>query len=130
MPCYNLLTVCCIAPHIKIVYPELIKRFDDAQDEIRILTAKVFITFFHSIARWQARMKPLMESTTEGSSTVKDDTCEGGFREIKLDDVHWEAIVKGITIHLDDMNPALQVCDCQLVIMLCLIFHLYVGGML
>jgi dynein assembly factor 5 len=97
------------APHIKTVYPELIKRFDDAQDDIRILTAKVFVMFFHSIARWQTRMGPLEDSAPGGSSTVKDETCEGGFREIKLDDIHWEAIVKGITIHLDDMNPSLQV---------------------
>jgi dynein assembly factor 5 len=84
---------------------------DDSQDDIRRQALKTFVTFFDAIGRWQSSVKDLVEFANE-ATTIKDDTQECGFREIKLDSVHWETMLKGMAIHLDDMNKNIQVTDC------------------
>ncbi len=95
------------APQFKILYPELLKRLDDSQDDIRRQALRTLSAFFHAIARWQFVIKDLEKD--ENIATVKDDSQECGYREIRLDAVHWEAMVKGMAIHLDDLNSKIQV---------------------
>ena len=85
------------------------KRFDDAQDNIRIMASRTFVKFFGSVGRWQSTVKDLRTASPE-ANTILDEKAEGGYREIRLDTVHWETMIKGITIHLDDMNTIVQVC--------------------
>ncbi|KAG5455456.1 MAG: hypothetical protein BJ554DRAFT_5124, partial [Olpidium bornovanus] len=58
----------------------LLKRLDDSRDELRVQTCGVFLNFFAAV----------------------------GSGAIVLDDVHWDYVVKGVLIHLDDANEALQ----------------------
>jgi dynein assembly factor 5 len=69
------------AEAIKTIYPELLKRLDDAQDTIRLLTVSVLTTMLK----------------------------QGGPCPPNLDNVHYELLCKTITIHLDDPNPDLAV---------------------
>ncbi len=64
----------------KLIYSELLKRLDDSQDSIRIVTCKTFASYL---------------SKKGGCPTT-------------LDSVHYEAIIKGISIHIDDTNPEIQ----------------------
>ncbi|TPX37536.1 hypothetical protein SmJEL517_g00497 [Synchytrium microbalum] len=68
----------------KSLYPELIKRLDDAQDVIRIEACRTLIAFYHHVrANWDAN----------GS---------------KLDGEAWNGMIKSITVHVDDVNPSVQ----------------------
>jgi dynein assembly factor 5 len=95
------------APQFKLLYPELLKRLDDSQDDIRRQALKTLAIFFNNIGRWQNLVKDLAED--DNVATVKDDSQECGYREIRLDTVHWEAMIKGMAIHLDDLNSKIQV---------------------
>ncbi len=96
-----------LAPHFKLLYPELLKRLDDSQDDIRRRALKTFVAFFNSIDRWQHSVKELTD--VNEANTIKDEMQECGFREIRLDSVHWETIIKGMAVHLDDLNSKIQV---------------------
>ncbi|KAI9189083.1 hypothetical protein H9P43_000511 [Blastocladiella emersonii ATCC 22665] len=72
--------------HAKAVYPELLKRLDDTQDAIRIAAAG-------AIGAMYANVAPLAKPAGE----------EGA-----ADAVHHEAIVTGVTIHVDDPNVAVR----------------------
>lgn len=96
-----------LVPQFKLLYPELLKRLDDSQDEIRLQALKTLSTFFNAVGRWLDSVKDFAESC-EGS-TVKDESLECGFREIRLDNVHWETMIKGMAVHLDDLNSKIQV---------------------
>ncbi|KAI8999439.1 armadillo-type protein [Gaertneriomyces semiglobifer] len=96
----------------KTMYVELLKRLDDAHDSLRIRTANTFRHFFDALAAWAAAMEPLRVAGG-GSLTVLVDGNgnvgqQGELVEVGLDDVHWSAIVKGLTVHMDDVNSALQ----------------------
>eukprot|EP00842_Homolaphlyctis_polyrhiza_P000454 jgi/Hompol1/1409/HPOL_002345-RA len=97
-------------PLLKKIYPELLKRMDDAQDSLRIHCARVWQVYFESVAKWKARMAPLaQEAASRGElqlSVVPGP--DEGIIEIALDTVHWETMVKGLTIHLDDTNSSIQ----------------------
>lgn len=95
------------APQFKLIYPDLLKRLDDSQDDIRRQALKVFVTLYNTIGRWQDSVADLAQGSE--IATVKDDTQECGFREIRLDSVHWEAMIKGMVVHLDDLNVKVQV---------------------
>ena len=94
---------------IKLMYPELLKRLDDAQDDIRIYTCRyAFISFFNNIQKWQESVLELCQKYPD-MNTVNDSSVESGYKEIRLDSIHWETMVKSLCIHLDDMNTQVQV---------------------
>ena len=72
------------------------------------MTGQTLVLFFKAIEAWQMSVKSLCDANP-GQSTVRDESSEAGFKEIMLDNVHWEALIKGLAIHLDDINPAIQV---------------------
>jgi dynein assembly factor 5 len=94
----------------KKLYPELLKRMDDAKDVIRIQTCQTWSEYFKSIKAWQKSLEPLIaslpESERDKSTIVLGD---GEVVEIKIDDLHYDAIVNGLLIHMDDTNSILQV---------------------
>jgi len=67
------------AEMLREVYPELLKRLDDSNDQIRAAVCKVFETFFQ-----------LMSSIPKWSDSV------------------YQYIIKTLFIHLDDPNPEMQ----------------------
>ena len=98
-----------LADQYKSSYQALLKRLDDAQDPIRIRTSQVLSSFFLKVKSWYALNK---EELPKGSTTVVsggEKGGEGGWVEVRLDDVHWESIVKGLLVHMDDMNEHVQV---------------------
>ncbi|KAJ3166316.1 HEAT repeat-containing protein 2 [Geranomyces variabilis] len=105
------------AATFKKLYPELLKRLDDAHDELRIKTARTWPRFFAAIRGWQERVAPLRAAAGDGPITVVvndagvvdlSSDAKGTLVELRLDDVHWTAMIKGLTIHMDDPNPELQ----------------------
>jgi dynein assembly factor 5 len=79
----------------KLLYPELLKRLDDSHDNLRIVAAQTLQHFITDIDRWTGLMKTIPHP-------------EDTYVECELDDVHWESLFKGMAIHLDDMNQAVQ----------------------
>ncbi|KAI9092359.1 armadillo-type protein [Phlyctochytrium arcticum] len=101
------------AQSYKTVYQELLKRLDDAQDAIRILTAQTWKSFFYSLKTWNTRMTSLRQQAGDSSSVLIDPNGHvvesgGELIELRLDDVHWIAMIKGLVVHMDDPNPHLQ----------------------
>jgi hypothetical protein len=72
---------------IKVVYPELLKRFDDSLDDIRIHS-------LHAVGKLY-QFQDCMKSSGESLDQM-------------LDGVHHCEIVKAITIHVDDTNDEVQ----------------------
>ncbi|KAH6565449.1 hypothetical protein BASA60_009949 [Batrachochytrium salamandrivorans] len=97
---------------LKKVYPELLKRLDDAHDSLRIQCAKVWLLYFACVRRWLDRMAPLRSSLQNPSVSVTLDANEGVV-EVSLDVVHWQSMVKGLTLHLDDTNSEIQEALCE-----------------
>lgn len=85
----------------KKIYPELLKRMDDASDVIRNQTSKTFHYLFECISEWQNYIQNIEMDSSEG------------YVEKSLDDVHYQTIIKGLAIHLDDSSNIIQnaVCD-------------------
>jgi dynein assembly factor 5 len=97
-----------LVPRYKKIYPELLKRMDDADDQIRIQTAHSFSCLFRSIQDWSVAMSSYhisLDATGQNKTFVLD----GEVIELKLDDIHYETIVKGLCLHMDDANKAVQV---------------------
>ena len=88
--------ICNIAENFKLIYPELLKRLDDSQDTARISVCKTLKKFSKACSRWSKRMEGV-------------EAEDGEYIEKKLDNVHWETIVKTLTIHMDDLNEDVQV---------------------
>ncbi|KXS13573.1 ARM repeat-containing protein [Gonapodya prolifera JEL478] len=90
------------ADQLKLIYPELLKRLDDAHDDLRVLVAgTTWPLFFCLTEQWQAQAREderLIKMNGDGSTYV----------ETSLDIVHWEEMCKGLTIHVDDSNPSVQ----------------------
>lgn len=63
------------------IYPELLKRLDDSNDEIRITVAKTWLGYLDSF---------------------------GGRYDAGLYKAHVEAIYRGLLVHLDDPDPRIQ----------------------
>ncbi|CAD7936494.1 unnamed protein product [Amoebophrya sp. A120] len=43
--------------HLRDLYPELLKRLDDSQDEVRVVTCKAFVSFFRALPeKWSANL--------------------------------------------------------------------------
>ncbi|TPX47515.1 hypothetical protein SeLEV6574_g02641 [Synchytrium endobioticum] len=68
----------------KIIYPEVVRRLDDAQDAIRIEACHTLVAFYRHVAsHWE----------------------EAGSQ---LDAEAWNGLVKSLTVHLDDTNVKVQ----------------------
>ncbi|ORX38796.1 ARM repeat-containing protein [Piromyces finnis] len=85
----------------KKIYPELLKRMDDASDVIRNQTAKTFPYLFNCIAQWQDYIQN--NKMNSGESYI----------EKSLDDIHYQTMIKGLSIHLDDSNNIIQNAVCE-----------------
>ncbi len=82
-----------VASNYKTIYPELLKRLDDSQDRLRVMGGSCLKTWVKSVKTWMARVKDIQ---TEA------------YMEKTLDNVHFEAIVQGCAIHMDDLNETVQ----------------------
>jgi dynein assembly factor 5 len=91
----------------KKLYPELLKRMDDANDNVRTDTAALFALLFDKIGIWQSRWSD--KQSVQGNTILED----GEVVEIALDDVHYDTILKGLTVHMDDTNPEVQKSVCE-----------------
>lgn len=100
------------AEAFKKLYPELLKRMDDAKDEVRIETASVFAVFFPAIKTWTdslASLKAELElEERDGTTIVRD----GVVIELRLDRCHFESIIDGLLIHMDDADHRIQEAVC------------------
>ncbi|KAJ3115018.1 HEAT repeat-containing protein 2 [Phlyctochytrium bullatum] len=88
------------------IYPELLKRLDDSSDNIRIHACEVLGVFTELIARFHSKYKDLPDRAhgyMDGTNYV----------ETRLDDVHWVTMVKGICIHVDDVNSEVSTAAAQ-----------------
>jgi len=85
----------------KKIYPELLKRMDDASDIIRGYTSKTFQYLFDCISQWQNYIQNIEMDSSET------------YVEKSLDDVHYQTIIKGLAIHLDDSNNIIQNAVCE-----------------
>jgi hypothetical protein len=85
----------------------MLKRLDDASDDIRVLTCHTFKTFARALSAWHSQN----EAPADGSSGYLVDNAAGGkdYIEVRLDNVHWVEMVKGIAIHIDDSSFTIQV---------------------
>lgn len=77
---------------------------DDAKDSLRIKTAQTFKKLFESIEKWNEEMNQYTENESRNSIVVNDVVFE-----IRLENMHWEIILKTLLIHLDDINSSVQV---------------------
>jgi dynein assembly factor 5, axonemal len=96
------------AETFKKVYPEILKRLDDAKDSVRILACRVFQSFFTIVKTWMSSfdiLKMQLSQEDLGKSVVVHD---GVLMEISLDPGHFESILDSLLIHLDDSNPQVQ----------------------
>jgi dynein assembly factor 5 len=97
------------ADAFKKLYPELLKRMDDAKDQVRIHTASVWAAFFPAVKTWMGSVALLKGPEDEGKlTTVKD----GQVIELGLDRGHYETIIDGLLIHLDDPDQNVQEAVC------------------
>ncbi|KAJ3339784.1 HEAT repeat-containing protein 2 [Gonapodya sp. JEL0774] len=90
------------ADQLKLIYPELLKRLDDAHDDLRIIVAgRTWPLFFLMVERWQVQ-------ATEEERAAKERGGEKVYVETSLDDVHWKEMCKALAIHMDDGNSAMK----------------------
>ena len=96
-------------PLYKKLYPELLKRLDDANDGIRLKAIDSFGRFFTSYTQWRRDMTAIRAALdpTGQALTVLD--AEGHLVELGLEQGHFETIIKGLTLHMDDANRNIQV---------------------
>jgi dynein assembly factor 5 len=83
---------------------------DDAKEEIRIETALTFQHFFKAFKKVNMKLQPFIDSLPvdeQNRSAIIDP--DNNIIEIRLENGHFETIIKGLLIHLDDTNPMLQV---------------------
>ncbi|RKO91223.1 armadillo-type protein [Blyttiomyces helicus] len=99
------------AATLKSIYPPLLKRLDDAHDPVRIAASRTLTAFFFAVERWSLAVAPLRPAGDPNICSVVD--VNGSLVELRIDDVHWTAIVKGMTIHLDDPDRGVQDAVCE-----------------
>jgi dynein assembly factor 5, axonemal len=98
-----------VVPMYKKVYPELLKRMDDANDEVRIDAAATIASMFHSMKAWKEYMTSIHNELDPTGCELTVIDKEGKLVELKLDNVHYESMIKGLFIHMDDTNRKVQV---------------------
>jgi dynein assembly factor 5, axonemal len=100
-----------VAESFKKVYPELLKRMDDAKDDIRIQVGSTWEYYFESISQWRNDMQSVKQSLPEEEreqcAIVHPETKE--IIEIDIECSHFETILDGLFVHLDDGNVQVQV---------------------
>lgn len=79
------------------LYPELLKRLDDAMDAIRCLAAKTLVRLLHAVS---SHVIPTVYEGKEGPLVVS------------IDPVHFDGIADELKPHFDDPMEALQVNTC------------------
>ncbi|KAI8811252.1 armadillo-type protein [Cladochytrium replicatum] len=89
----------------KVLYVELMKRLDDAKDEIRVEAAKALGELVKAMGAWETRMVDVGGEEGKGKTAV---VVEGQVMEVRLDEMHWEQMVKGMAVHMDDTNVSIQ----------------------
>lgn len=97
----------------KRLYPELLKRLDDALVGLRIQACAVLGELIAAVGVWHARMLASVRAAggdaTAGLSGPTTITLPGGgYAQVRLDDVHWREIVEALGVHLDDPLDAVQ----------------------
>jgi dynein assembly factor 5 len=84
---------------------------DDAKDEVRIHTASTWSHFALAVFHWRASMEGMKRSLPvedqERCAVVHPETKE--VIEIDIEKGHFETILDGLFIHLDDTNVRVQV---------------------
>lgn len=90
-----------MADDYKMLYTELIKRMDDSRDEVRIRAAAALTAWISCVDAWE---KGNIDTTPADAATASS-----VYVEKELDRIHWEALLKGLLIHLDDTNTSVQV---------------------
>ncbi|KAJ3331441.1 HEAT repeat-containing protein 2 [Blyttiomyces sp. JEL0837] len=90
------------ADNFKLIYPEMIKRLDDASDDVRVVACSSISSLVKAITTWQSQYS---QQQTEQSGFVD---ASGKYIETRLDNVHWTAMVKGVAIHVDDSSLRIQ----------------------
>ncbi|KAI9350767.1 armadillo-type protein [Obelidium mucronatum] len=101
-----------LAQQFKNTYPELLKRLDDANDNVRILACSTVIKLIKAIEFWYTQ-HPAQENGLNGA------LVNGVYIETRLDDVHWVELVKGTVIHVDDANNAVQDSAAEALLAVC-----------
>ncbi|KAJ3003855.1 UNVERIFIED_CONTAM: HEAT repeat-containing protein 2, partial [Siphonaria sp. JEL0065] len=102
-----------LAEQFKNMYPELLKRLDDASDNVRILSCSTVVSLASAINYWYSTNPAQDESGMTG--VLHNGVCI----ETRLDDVHWVELVKGIVIHVDDANTAVQDSATEALVAVC-----------
>ncbi|KAI9366152.1 armadillo-type protein [Zopfochytrium polystomum] len=112
-----LLEGCCARPTVRMhafnfkqIYPELLKRLDDAADDVRVAACTVVISMTRAIAVWHIQMDAHCHSGIRGpeEAAVDGDSVPDAYVETRLDNVHWSAMLRGVVVHTDDSNPMVQ----------------------
>jgi dynein assembly factor 5 len=100
------------ADSLKKLYPELIKRMDDAKDSVRIKTAMVWTEFFKCVKIWMvsvAHYRAEMPFEDQDKLTLVKD---GLVIELGLESGHYETIMDSLLLHMDDTNHLVQEVVC------------------
>lgn len=114
LACISFLFGCKLwdAESIKKVYPELLKRMDDAKDQVRIETANVWALFFPAVQQWISSMSHIRAQLPVEDQDKMTVVQDGVVIEFGLDYGHYETIVDGLLIHMDDANHLVQESVC------------------
>jgi hypothetical protein len=84
---------------------------DDARDEIRIQTGSTWQYFFKAIVQWRNDMQVVKNSLSledrERCAVLHPETKQ--VIEIDIESSHFDCILDGLFIHLDDTNVQVQV---------------------
>ncbi|KAJ1567969.1 HEAT repeat-containing protein 2, partial [Cladochytrium tenue] len=97
------------AAAIKLVYPELLRRLDDAADAARLAACAALSALARAVAAWHAcadRRREAALGATGSESLGYADPASGEFIETRLDVVHWDSILRAVVVHADD--PAVE----------------------
>ncbi|ORY42229.1 hypothetical protein BCR33DRAFT_306321 [Rhizoclosmatium globosum] len=88
-----------IAQNFKTIYPDLIKRLDDASDSVRIAASGGIVSLANVIQFWYTQ-HPAEQDGQNGM------LVDGVYVETRLDSVHWVEMIKGILakVYLDLHN--------------------------
>ena len=82
----------------KYIYPEILKRLDDSIDSVRILSCESLVSLIDCMEYFHSNFK---------------ESGDGVYIESALDNVHFETIIKTVTVHMDDMNVEVQEAACR-----------------
>lgn len=96
------------AETFKKLYPEMLKRMDDAKDSVRIQAASTWTEVFPSIKVWMDGLLYLRADLSKDDKQRLTIIKDGVVVELGLDSGHYETIIDGLLIHMDDTNQVIQ----------------------